>query len=88
MIHGALSRFLIQEHTSLAKQAIRPAPQNPFLTPKLGKPLAGHFRNNIKVRGQSLDIPGRNLHAIINRAAVCDAFIAIIFEWFSGNARC
>jgi hypothetical protein len=88
MIDGALSRFLIQEHTSLAKQTIRPAPENPFLTPKLGKPLTGYFRSNIKVRSQSLNISGRNLHAIIDRATVCDAFIAVVLEGLAGNARC
>ena len=88
MIDSALARFLVQKHAGLAKHLIGTAAKNSFLAPCFGEARACHFRSYAKVRRQSSYVSRCHLNAIVDRATVRNAFIAIVILWFLANNRC
>ena len=88
MIDGALARLLIQKHASLAEQLIGAAAKYSFLAPRFRKARGRGLGSNSKVGRQSFHVSRCDLHAIINRAAIGDAFIAIVVFWFLASYRC
>ena len=80
VIDCALARVLVQEHAGLSKQSIDLAPKYAFLIKDLGKSLPGNFRRETKIGRQPADVARRNLHSIVNRAAIRDALVAVILQ--------
>ncbi len=80
VVNRALPCFLIQEHASLSKQPVRPAPENPLFPIEFREPRPRYFRCDIEMRSQTSDVLRRHLDSLVNRAAVGDALIAVIFN--------
>ena len=87
VIDCALSRLLVQEHAGLSKQFIGLATKYAFLIEDFGEALRGNFRRESKIGRQPADVARRNLHAIVNRAAIRDAFVAVILQSFGSGSR-
>lgn len=88
MIDGALARLLVQKHARLTKHFVGTAAQDSFFAPRFSEARAGYFRRYAKVRRQAPHVSRRYLNAIVNRAAVRDALIAIVILWFLTGDWC
>ena len=88
VVDRTLACVLIQKRAGLTKQPVSFAAENSFFAGDLGKPLGRDFRRHAKMRRQPADITLRSLNAIVDRATVGDAIIAVILQRLAPFSRC
>jgi hypothetical protein len=80
VIDLATACLLIQEHACLGVNNVFNALENALALPHLCVPALGRLEIYAEIFGEAVDVPLVDLDALVDRAAVCGALVAIVVK--------